>query len=112
MNQCGICHHEIYIHQEVVLCPADSTPYHKDCWIYYRGCGILGCRHNPGTNGFIRAAPELVVKAKQIWLPENSHNGKSNIGWIAVLFACAFIFLICCCCSLSLIWFYGDYLFN
>jgi Tol biopolymer transport system component len=63
MRLCEICHSEIKSEHEIIFCPSDHTPHHKGCWDFYGGCGTFGCKHNPLTDGYTRAAP-AVVQAK------------------------------------------------
>lgn len=79
MERCGICHSEIYQHQISVLCPADQTPYHQDCWNFNQGCGVLGCRHNPHSTGSTRVSPQVVVKVKQIIAWNNPSTSKTMV---------------------------------
>ena len=95
MARCEFCHGEISELQPSVLCPADRAPYHQDCWVYNQGCGVLGCHHNPQTQGFIHVSPMPVVKG-QLLTPQQT----TNWGTVISLLGCALVLFMCCCCLL------------
>ena len=76
MRKCGVCHTNIADGCEIVLCPSDKTPYHRKCWEYNKGCGVLGCRHNPSSVSFVRSSPRTMVYGKQVQASNNSIPSK------------------------------------
>ena len=112
MALCEICHSEIYDYQAAVLCPADQAPHHRDCWQYYGGCGVLGCHHNPRTEGHTPIYPNVIIKSKQIRLSEQSGKRRIDLTWLLAILSCLIVLFLCGCCSLmTFLWFYGDMLF-
>ena len=43
---CAICHNKLKRPDSIIYCAKCGTPYHKDCWDYIGGCGVLGCASN------------------------------------------------------------------
>ena len=104
-ERCEFCQGEILDTQASVICPADRTPYHQECWNYNHGCAVLGCRHNPSTAGFVQVSPQMQVRGKQEELPEQSAQDpiRSTSITLAVL-AGVFLFLTGCTCFGTWLW--------
>jgi len=41
-SACPVCGHAV--DDESLPCPTCRTPHHRDCWKYFGGCAIFGCR--------------------------------------------------------------------
>jgi hypothetical protein len=48
-GECPVCANPLGI--DARRCPACATPHHSDCWDYFGGCAIYGCRFRGGRGG-------------------------------------------------------------
>ena len=87
--KCPVCTTELSRHG-LVLCQKCSTPHHRQCWTFNKGCGVYGCGCRilvlpPASEGHPEVDPRLVFSRQLGYLDDRS-GGLMALMIIALFF--------------------------